>query len=218
MRDAIRTLGIKIRVGLHTGEVETVGEHLVGIAVHTGARVAAAAQPSEVLVSRTVADLVAGSGIPFRTEGSTCSRASRATGSCTRSTDDRRGTLADARRLARQAQVIEAATSAFLSRIGLAPGWASLDVGCGDGQVTISIARIVGPRGRAVSVDADAEALGIAREAAMRAGVRAEFVRADASRPAEAETLGARISHSVAPATGARPRRRAWFLAVSETT
>jgi len=43
---------------------------------------------------------------------------------------------------------MEAATSAFLSRIGLAPGWASLDVGCGDGQVTIAMARIVGPGGR----------------------------------------------------------------------
>ena len=69
MRDAIRTLGIEIRVGLHTGEVETAGEQLAGIAVHTGARVAAAAQPSEVLVSRTVADLVAGAGIPFRDRG-----------------------------------------------------------------------------------------------------------------------------------------------------
>jgi class 3 adenylate cyclase len=69
MRDAVRTLGIEIRVGLHTGEVETAGEHLAGIAVHIGARVVAAAQPSEVLVSRTVADLVAGSGIPFRDRG-----------------------------------------------------------------------------------------------------------------------------------------------------
>ena len=69
MRDAIRTLGIEIRVGLHTGEVETAGEGLAGIAVHTGARVAAAARPGEVLVSRTVADLVAGSGIPFRDRG-----------------------------------------------------------------------------------------------------------------------------------------------------
>jgi class 3 adenylate cyclase len=69
MRDAVRTLGLEIRIGLHTGEVETAGEHLAGIAVHIGARVAAAAQPSEVLVSRTVADLVAGSGIPFRDRG-----------------------------------------------------------------------------------------------------------------------------------------------------
>ena len=102
---------------------------------------------------------------------------------------------------------MEAATSAFLSRIGLAPGWASLDVGCGDGQVTIAMARIVGTRGRAVGVDADAEALAVAQEAAMRAGVRVEYVRADASRPAE--TFGARISDSVAPASGARPRRPA---------
>jgi class 3 adenylate cyclase len=69
MRDAIRTLGIEIRIGLHTGEIEVVGEDLAGIAVHIGARVAAAAQPGEVLVSRTVADLVAGSGIPFRYRG-----------------------------------------------------------------------------------------------------------------------------------------------------
>lgn len=48
---------------------QTIGETLSGIAVHTGARVATAAQPSEVLVSRTVADLVAGSGIPFRDRG-----------------------------------------------------------------------------------------------------------------------------------------------------
>jgi class 3 adenylate cyclase len=66
MRDAVRPLGMEIRVGLHTGEVEVVGADLAGIAAHIGARVAAA-QPSEVLVSRTVADLVAGSGI----EGST---------------------------------------------------------------------------------------------------------------------------------------------------
>jgi class 3 adenylate cyclase len=65
---------------------------LVGIAVHIGARVAAAAQPREVLVSRTVADLVAGSGIVFRDRGSACSRASPGAGSCTRSTNDRDGT------------------------------------------------------------------------------------------------------------------------------
>jgi class 3 adenylate cyclase len=69
MRDAIQALGIEIRVGLHTGEVEVDGENLAGIAVHIGAKVAAAAQPGEVLVSRTVADLVAGSGIPFQNRG-----------------------------------------------------------------------------------------------------------------------------------------------------
>jgi len=77
MRDAVCTLGIEIRVGLHTGEVETVGEGLAGIAVHTGARVAAAAQPSEVLVCRTVADLVAGSGIRSGTGEPTCSKGVR---------------------------------------------------------------------------------------------------------------------------------------------
>jgi class 3 adenylate cyclase len=70
MRDTIRSLGIEIRVGLHTGEVEVVGDDLAGIAVHIGARVAAAAEPGEVLVSRTVADLVVGSAIRFRDRGS----------------------------------------------------------------------------------------------------------------------------------------------------
>ena len=69
MRDAVRPLGIEIRVGLHTGEVEAVGEDLAGTAVQIGARVAAAARPGEVLVSRTVTDLVAGSGIRFRERG-----------------------------------------------------------------------------------------------------------------------------------------------------
>jgi class 3 adenylate cyclase len=69
MRDAVHSLGLEIRVGLHTGEVGIVGADLPGIAVHIGARVAAAAQPGEVLVSRTVADLVAGSGIRFRDRG-----------------------------------------------------------------------------------------------------------------------------------------------------
>jgi class 3 adenylate cyclase len=70
MQDAIQGLGIEVRVGgLHTGKVEAVGEDLVGIAVHIGARVAGVAQPGEVLVSRTIADLVAGSGIPFRDRG-----------------------------------------------------------------------------------------------------------------------------------------------------
>jgi SAM-dependent methyltransferase len=93
------------------------------------------------------------------------------------------GGLADARRLARQARVMEAATVAFLVRAGLAPGAVSLDVGCGDGQVTIAMARLAGPRGLAVGMDVDAEALAIAREAAARAGVRARFVRTGAARP-----------------------------------
>jgi class 3 adenylate cyclase len=61
--------GVEVRAGLHTGEAEIVGEDLAGIAVHIGARVAALAGPGEVLVSRTVSDLVAGSGIEFAERG-----------------------------------------------------------------------------------------------------------------------------------------------------
>lgn len=66
---AVRTLGIEIRAGLHTGEVEMMGSDVGGIAVHIGARVAALAGPSHVLVSSTVKDLVAGSGIEFQDHG-----------------------------------------------------------------------------------------------------------------------------------------------------
>lgn len=68
-RDVIRQLGIEIRAGLHTGEVELIDEKISGLAVHIGARVAAQAGPSEVLVSSTVKDLVAGSGITFSDRG-----------------------------------------------------------------------------------------------------------------------------------------------------
>jgi class 3 adenylate cyclase len=61
----VRALGIEIRAGLHTGEIELAGRAVRGIAVHIGARVAAQAGPSEVLVSSTVKDLVAGSGLRF---------------------------------------------------------------------------------------------------------------------------------------------------------
>jgi len=67
--ESVRTLGLEIRAGLHTGEVELTGDAVRGIAVHTGARVAAAAGPSEVLVSQTVRDLVAGGGIEFEDRG-----------------------------------------------------------------------------------------------------------------------------------------------------
>jgi len=60
IRDSITQLGIEVRAGLHTGEIELLGDDIAGIAVHIGARVAAAAQPNEVLVSSTVRDLVAG--------------------------------------------------------------------------------------------------------------------------------------------------------------
>ncbi len=67
--DAMRPLGIQIRAGLHTGEVEVMGDDIAGIAVNIGARVGSAAGPGEVLVSRTVTDLVAGSGIAFDDRG-----------------------------------------------------------------------------------------------------------------------------------------------------
>jgi class 3 adenylate cyclase len=65
----VRELGIEIRAGLHTEEVELAEERPRGIAVHIGARVSARAEPGEVLVSNTVKDLVAGSGIEFDERG-----------------------------------------------------------------------------------------------------------------------------------------------------
>jgi pimeloyl-ACP methyl ester carboxylesterase len=65
----VRQLGLEVRAGLHTGECEFRGDRVSGIAVHTGARVAAMAGPSEVLVSSTVKDLVAGSGLQFEDRG-----------------------------------------------------------------------------------------------------------------------------------------------------
>jgi class 3 adenylate cyclase len=67
--EGIRELGLQIRAGLHTGEVEIAGGDVRGIAVHIGSRVAGLAGPGEVLVSRTVADLVAGSGIVLAERG-----------------------------------------------------------------------------------------------------------------------------------------------------
>ena len=66
---AVRNLGLEVRAGLHTGECELVDGKMGGIAVHIGARVAAKASPGEVLVSSTVKDLVAGSGIRFSERG-----------------------------------------------------------------------------------------------------------------------------------------------------
>jgi class 3 adenylate cyclase len=67
--DGVRALGIEVRAGLHTGEVELRGDDIGGIAVHIGQRVSALAGPGEVLVSRTVTDLVAGSGLEFEERG-----------------------------------------------------------------------------------------------------------------------------------------------------
>ncbi len=69
IRDAVRALGLEVRAGLHTGEVELSDGDVAGIAVHLAARVAAAAEAGEVLVSRTVVDLVAGSGLTFARRG-----------------------------------------------------------------------------------------------------------------------------------------------------
>ena len=69
IRDAVRQLGLEVRAGLHTGECEIAGPKVSGIAVHTGARIAAVARPQEVLASGTVRDLVAGSGIGFDDRG-----------------------------------------------------------------------------------------------------------------------------------------------------
>jgi class 3 adenylate cyclase len=68
--EAVGELGLRVRAGVHTGECELLGgDRVAGVAVHTGARVAAAARPGEVLASHTVKDLVAGSGIEFEDRG-----------------------------------------------------------------------------------------------------------------------------------------------------
>jgi class 3 adenylate cyclase len=69
IRDAVQTLGVKIRAGLHTGECEVRGDDIGGIALHIASRVVAEAGPSEVLVSSTVKDLVVGSGLAFEDRG-----------------------------------------------------------------------------------------------------------------------------------------------------
>ena len=69
IRDEVPSLGLSVRIGLHTGECELVDGKIVGIAVNVGSRVASLAGPGEVLVSSTVKDLVAGSGIEFEERG-----------------------------------------------------------------------------------------------------------------------------------------------------
>lgn len=69
IRERVRPLGLRVHTGLHTGECELIGDGIAGIAVHIGARVASTASPDEVLVSSTVRDLVAGSGIKFADRG-----------------------------------------------------------------------------------------------------------------------------------------------------
>jgi len=69
IRDAVQSLGIEVRAGLHTGECEVRGDDIGGIGVHIGARVSALAKPNEVLVSSTLRDLVIGSGLEFDERG-----------------------------------------------------------------------------------------------------------------------------------------------------
>jgi class 3 adenylate cyclase len=69
IREAVQTLGIQVRAGLHTGECEIRGNDIGGIAVHIGARVSALAGASDVLVSSTLRDLVIGSGLEFEDRG-----------------------------------------------------------------------------------------------------------------------------------------------------
>jgi class 3 adenylate cyclase len=69
LRNEVRRLGLELRAGLHTGECEMTGDDIRGIAVNIGARVGASAGPGEVLVSQTVKDLVAGSGLGFADRG-----------------------------------------------------------------------------------------------------------------------------------------------------
>jgi class 3 adenylate cyclase len=69
IRDAVAALGLVVRTGLQTGECEVSGEKVASIAVHIGARVAASAAPGKILVSGTVKDLVAGSGLRFEDRG-----------------------------------------------------------------------------------------------------------------------------------------------------
>lgn len=69
IRDRSAALGVPVRTGLHTGECRIAGDKLAGVAVHIGARVAACAQPGAVVVSSTVKDLVAGSGLQFADAG-----------------------------------------------------------------------------------------------------------------------------------------------------
>ena len=70
IRDGVRALGLEIRAGLHTDEIELAETGIEGIAVHIGARIAALAEAGDVLASSTVKDLVVGSGIDFADRGS----------------------------------------------------------------------------------------------------------------------------------------------------
>ena len=92
VREAAAHLGMRIRAGIHTGELELRRRDVSGIAVHIGARVSALAKPGEVLVSRTVRDLVVGSDLSFADRGLHASEGCQTSGSSTRWLD---GMVAD---------------------------------------------------------------------------------------------------------------------------
>ncbi len=69
VRDAVRQIGLEVRAGLHTGEIEMSDTDVAGMAVHIGQRVSSLAVAGEILVSRTVVDLVVGSGLQFAPRG-----------------------------------------------------------------------------------------------------------------------------------------------------
>jgi class 3 adenylate cyclase len=69
IRDSLKPVGLEVRAGLHSGEVETIDAKVGGLAVHIGARIASLAQAGEILASSTVKDLVAGSGLRFADAG-----------------------------------------------------------------------------------------------------------------------------------------------------
>jgi class 3 adenylate cyclase len=83
IREALRDLGLDVRVGLHAGECEMLDGKVAGIAVSIGARVSALAVAGEVLVSQTVKDLVAGSGITFEDRGVQTLKGVPGNGGCT---------------------------------------------------------------------------------------------------------------------------------------
>ena len=91
------------------------------------------------------------------------------------------GGQADAHRLAVQSRALEPGTAAFLTGLGLRPGWRCLDVGCGHGQVSTLLAARVRPGGQVVGIDADPASLAVARQNAALVGARVTFLTADSS-------------------------------------
>ncbi|MBL7521231.1 class I SAM-dependent methyltransferase [Frankia sp. CNm7] len=90
------------------------------------------------------------------------------------------GGQADAHRLATMARILEPSTDAFLTRLGIRPGWRCLDVGCGHGQVSLLLASRIRPGGRVVAVDGDPASLRVARRNAADVGAAIGFLSADA--------------------------------------